>query len=96
MACRSRFARTASPDEEVPQFDGGPYGCAAGVPLCPIVGDGTPAAFPEPAELRPPLFTFAFAVPWVLVPLLAASARPVPPTDGVSDDGAPPFPRWPC
>jgi hypothetical protein len=51
---------------------------------------------PEPAELRPPLFTFAVAVPCVLLPLLAASALPVPPTEGLPDDGAPPFPRWPC
>ena len=53
-------------------------------------------AFPEPAELRPPLLSFAFAVPCVLLPLLAASALPVPPTEGVSDDGAPPFPWWRC
>ncbi|HEY6651767.1 MAG TPA: hypothetical protein VI364_05670, partial [Actinomycetota bacterium] len=62
-------------------------------PPCSISAVGTVAAFPEPAELRPPLFKSAFAVPCVLLPLLAASALPVPPTEGVWDDRAPPF-RW--
>ena len=81
---------------ELVEFDGDRYGCAAGFAPCSIAVDRPWAALPEPAELRPPLFTFAFAVPCVLLPLLAASALLVPPTDGVSDDRPPPFPWWPC
>src|SRR5512132_146279 len=81
---------------EVPEFDGDRYGCAAELAPCSIAAAGTSAASAEPAELRPPLSLFAFVVPCVLLPLLAASALPVPPTEGVPDDAAPPFPRWPC